>query len=217
MASVRGGSWRFVCVFGLLLLLTGQVSRADADAVERLVFPKVDLVGVRARGDRVLAELAELYERSDTAGRATIANIYYQLGWRSADARRVLMADLQTADTTLRLNVQWALGRVSDDLDVVDELVGVMRRDQNPLFRDKAACALAHDQIHLTERQKLHLYQRLIEALEDGEPQVRSIAIKALQIHVGNTRGFRAGAPLEDRRRAVEEWRRWLASYREAF
>ena len=45
--------------------------------------------------------------------------------------------------------MQWALGRVSDDPAVVDVLLENMRNDPNPLFRDKAACALAYDQIHL--------------------------------------------------------------------
>ena len=45
--------------------------------------------------------------------------------------------------------MQWALGRVSDDPDVVDVLLENMQNDPCPLFRDKAACALAYDQIHL--------------------------------------------------------------------
>jgi HEAT repeat protein len=176
---------------------------AAAGDVEPLVFPQPDLAALRSRGERVMGELAELYERSDPEGRATIASVYYRLGWRSADARRVLLADLDTPHERLRLQVQWALGRVSDDLEVVDRLVEVMRRDGTPLFRDKAACALAHDQVHLTERQKAHLYQRLIEALEDANPQVRSIAAKALEVHTGT-------------RRSVEAWKKWLEEYRAA-
>jgi hypothetical protein len=103
---------------------------------------------------------------------------------------------------------------VSHDDDVVDVLLENMQRDTNPLFRDKAACALAYDQIHLTPRQKLHLLERLIGALSDPKPQVRAIALQALQIHTGQTRGFRPDAPPGDREARVDDWKRWLDEYR---
>jgi hypothetical protein len=51
---------------------------------------------------------------------AAVAGVFYQLGWKSPEAKRALMADVQTQDQRLRLQVQWALGHVSDDPDVVD-------------------------------------------------------------------------------------------------
>ena len=102
----------------------------------------------------------------------------------------MLLQDIHTQNEKLRLQVQWALGRVSDDTQVVDILAGIMRDDPNALFRDKAACALAYDQIHLTEKQKVQLYGKLIDALSDPKPQVRAIAIQALSIHTGQTKGF---------------------------
>ena len=89
-----------------------------------------------------------------------------------------------------------------------------MQDDPQPLFRDKAACALAYDQIHLAPAQKVRLFEGLIQALDDEKVQVRQIALQALQILTGQTKGFHPVAPPEARRRAVEEWKRWLAEYR---
>ena len=114
----------------------------------------------------------------------------------------------------LRLQVQWALGRVSGEDEVVDTLLGIMRNDKSALFRDKAACALAYDQVHLNEEQKADLYGGLINGLNDPKPQVRKISIQALQIHTGQTRGFKATASESQRSRSVQEWREWLAEYR---
>jgi HEAT repeat protein len=136
------------------------------------------------------------------------------LGWKSAEAKQALMADVHTQNSDLRLQVQWALGRVSGDLDVVEVLLDNMRNDANPLFRDKAACALAYDQIHLSERQKVRLYEGLIGALSDPKLDVRSIAVLALSIQTGQTKGFEANASAHSRETAVREWKKWLDEYR---
>ena len=81
------------------------------------------------------------------------------------------------------------------------------------MFRDKAACALAYDQIHLTEKQKVQLYGKLIDALRDPKLQVRQIAITALNIHTGQTKGFNPNGAEADRDRAIAVWKRWLAEY----
>src|SRR5262249_49426393 len=107
-----------------------------------------------------------------------------------------------------------ALGRVSPDIDVVDVLLDNMQNDANPLFRDKAACALAYDQIHLTEKQKVHLYEGLIGDLDDPKLDVRSIAALALNIQTGQTKGFNANAAPAQRQAAIREWRKWLDEYR---
>lgn len=169
---------------------------------------------IRAMGPTVLPDLATIYTQSDEAQRATIANVFYALGWKSEDAKRVLLRDVHTENPTLRVQVQWALGRVSDDPLVVDILLANMQDDKNPLFRDKAACALAEDQIHLTPHQKIRLYEGLIGALDDEKPDVRRIALQALQILTRQTKGYSAGAPPEQRRRAIEAWQRWLDEYR---
>jgi HEAT repeat protein len=188
----------------------------DAGRVKSLVFPEARLEEIRALGPAVLPVLASLYERSGESDRAGIASVFYALGWPSPDAKRVLLRDLHTPDENLRLQAQWAIGRVSADPDVMDALLDTMRNDGNPLFRDKAACALAHDQIHLSEPQKLRLFERLIDALGDPKEQVRDIALKALVIHTGQSKGFSPSGSDAERDAAIKEWRRWLERYRSA-
>ena len=216
MSSVRGPRWwSFLSVLAVGILTAAPASPAGVDpAVLRAAAVAGDWKQVQAMGPGVLPPLARLYASSSERERATIAHVFYQLGWKSPEAKRVLMADVHTQDQTLRLQVQWALGRVSDDPDVVDVLLENMQRDPVPLFRDKAACALASDQIHLVPAQKLRLFEGLIQSLDSENPQVRQIALQALQILTGQTKGFQPGAEPETRRRAVEEWKQWLAEYR---
>jgi hypothetical protein len=54
-----------------------------------------------------------------------------------------LLKDVPAQNEKLRIQVQWALGRVSDDEEIVDILANIMVNDPSALFRDKAACALA--------------------------------------------------------------------------
>jgi HEAT repeat protein len=214
LRSVRGPgtSWPLL----VALLVIGVPARAASVDAARLRAAAIagDWKQIQPMGPAALPELARLYEASAEKDRATIAYVFYSLGWKSPEAKRVLMADVHTQDRTLRLQVQWALGRVSDDADVVDVLLQNMQNDPQPLFRDKAACALAYDQIHLAPAQKLRLFEGLVHALDDDKPQVRQIALQALQILTGQTKGFQPMADPESRRRAVEKWKRWLAEYR---
>jgi HEAT repeat protein len=207
---------RALQVVVLLALAVAIPARAAVEAsAESLIFPDLDVEALRARGPAVLPEMARLYEAStDVARRSRIASAFYSLGWKSPEAKRVLMADVHTSDRELRLNVQWALGRVSADMDVVDVLLDNMQHDDNPLFRDKAACALAHDQIHLTEEQKVYLYERLLRAMRDPKPDVRAIAAKVLEIQTGQTKGFDPNAPQGEREASIRTWQRWLDEYR---
>jgi hypothetical protein len=173
-----------------------------------------DLEGVRALGPGALPELVRLYREAQTSERAQIARLFYGLGWKSDDAKRALMQDVHTSHTDLRLQVQWALGRVSDDPAVVNVLLDNMRNDPQPLFRDKAACALAYDQVHLAPAQKVRLFEGLVDALDDAKPQVRQVSIQALAILTGQTKGYQSLAEADERRPSVEAWRRWVAEYR---
>jgi HEAT repeat protein len=204
----------FCLLYSLLLCTLWHVALADTDVeVRELLGPPVRFEELRARGPDVLPVMARLYTSSDENGRIRIANTFYRLGWPSQEAYDALMEDIHTGNTRLRLEVQWALGRVSGDERVVQTLLEIMRNDGNPLFRDKAACALANDQIHLSDEQKADLFAGLIEGLNDPKLQVRRISIQALKIHTGQTRGYQAAGSADERASSVREWRRWLAEY----
>ena len=199
----------------LLPLLLAQQPATGQDAQLQQWVAGHNVAAIRALGQPVLPKLAQLYEASRDLGlKARIAQTFYELGWKSPEAKQALMKDVHTSNQDLRLQVQWALGRVSNDQDVVDTLLANMRADSNPLFRDKAACALAYDQIHLTEQQKVRLFAALIESLRDEKLDVRSIALLALQIHTGQTKGFNPGASSAEREQKVKLWQTWLEQYK---
>ena len=50
----------------------------------------------------------------------------------------------------------------------------------------------------------------LVDRLEDEDPAVRFYAILALDRMTGTRMGYRHGAPVEERRVAVDRWRRFL-------
>jgi hypothetical protein len=168
---------------------------------------------LRTLGQRVLPVLAKIYESSDEPERLAIAGDLYVLAWKSPDAKRALMRDVHTQNDDLRVAVQYALGRVSDDPDVVSTLADIMQHDGSAHFRDKAACALAYDQVHLTDRQKVALLRQVIPALRSPNSQVRQIAIQILQIRTGQSKGFRSLGKPAEREAAVKEWERWIEEY----
>ncbi|HEY3257561.1 MAG TPA: HEAT repeat domain-containing protein [Gemmatimonadaceae bacterium] len=201
----------FAAIALFLLAVTEQQVRTAITPLD-----KVDNAGIarlKAMAPEVLPHLAHIYAKSSEDDRAVIAWILYSIGEKSPEARAALLKDLHTPNQKLRLQVQWALGRVSDDTEVVDMLANIMMNDPNALFRDKAACALAYDQIHLTEKQKVRLYAKLIDGLSDPKPQVRAIALQALHIHTGQTKGFDPNGPEEDRGRSINRWKAWLGEY----
>ena len=198
--------------FIALLALSSSVHASNLD---RLIANQ-DVEVLRQRGPGVMAELAAAYERSDLDTRARIAGLFYALGWISRDAERVLLQDVHTDHRGLRINAQYALGRVSNDNRVVDVLLDNMHRGDLWLFRDKAACSLAYDQIHLSERQKVRLYSKLIESLGHDDHVTRSLAIQVLVVQTGQNKGYDPSAATADRQRAIENWWRWLAEYRAA-
>jgi HEAT repeat protein len=216
MAGYEGtrGQWATPILLAAILGVGSHAAGAVDEVRLRAAAVAGDWQQVKEMGPAVLPALVRIYTSSSVKDRATVAYVFYSLGWKSPEAKRALMADVHTEDRALRLQVQWALGRVSDDPDVVDVLLANMKDDPVPLFRDKAACALAYDQIHLAPAQRLRLFEGLIGALGDEKPQVRQIALQALQILTGQTKGYRADADPASRVKAVDEWKKWLAEYR---
>ena len=203
-----------IALLGAVLAAAASAARPPVEATVADLVDRDDRDGIKALGPEVLPVLVRLYDAGDEERKSAIAVVFYWLGWKSEAARQALMADVHTENQALRLQVQWALGRVSNDDTVVDTLLDVMLHDPNPLFRDKAACGLADDQIHLTEEQKVRLYGRLIDLLESPTEETRRLAGQILYIHVGQAKGFRANFPPEQRARSVARWRQWLEEYR---
>lgn len=174
-----------------------------------------NLEGLREIGPEAIPALVFVYETGDDELRTRLAHTFRDLAWVSPQLEATLMRDLQARSVDLRLAVLYALGRVSDDPQVVDTLLDMLQNDPNPLFRDKAACALAYDQVHLEQpAEKLHLYEGLIEALSNPRQQVQALAIQALSILTGETKGFHPAFPPEKQQRSIEMWQRWLAETR---
>jgi hypothetical protein len=186
-----------------------SLSLRVADLIERN-----DVEGLRALGPQTLPALVFLYDTGDEARRTRVAQLLYALEWPSPEAERSLMQDIRTGNVELRLAVQYALGRISSDPQVVETLLDTLENDPSPLFRDKAACALAYDQIHLRKPEKARLYQGLIQALSNPEPQVQAVSIQALSILTGETKGFHPLLPPDRKQRSIDMWERWLAEYR---
>lgn len=165
-------------------------------------------------GPAIMPELVTLYKKGDSMRRATIAWVWYQLEWKSPAARKVMLADMNTTHKDLRLQIQWALGRVSDDTEVVQVLLDKMMNDPNALFRDKAACALASDQIHLNDHQRVEILDGLITGMESNNSQIRDISIKAMKIQTGQTKQFSPNASADQRAQKIRNWRQWLDEYK---
>lgn len=186
----------------------------DERRVAELLSPHPDIEALRALGPGALPALSDLYGRSDESRRMTIAWTLYTLGWKSEEATRALMRDARSSNARLRLQVQSALGRISNDPEVVDVLLENVRDDDVPMYRDKAAVTLASNQVHLTEDQRLRMYERLIAALADPSLQVRQSALRALQFQTGQTKNFDPAGSRAARESALGEWQRWLQAYR---
>lgn len=199
-------------VFALLLSVP-VLAEELSQQVTRLVEAD-DAGGLRALGDEAIASMVWLYELSEEPERIHLANLFSRMGLQSEVAERALIRDFESGNVELRLAVQYALGRVSNDPMVIETLLYTMENDRNPLIRDKAASALAYDQIHLDAKQKVRVYEGLIAALSNPKAQVRAVSIQALSILTGETKGFHPLYPEDRRERSIAMWQHWLAEYR---
>ena len=202
-------------VFLLLVALCASSQALPASDLAELV-DRQSYEELRDLGPGIMGELAELYRsRDDPEQRRRVAWAFYQLGWRSEEAAAALLPDVEgeIVDPGLKISAQYALGRVSNDPMVVQVLLRNLRHSRGLRIRDKAACALAYDQIHLTPQQKALLFSGLISSLDDDKPDVRRIALQALKIHTGQSKGYDPNGPREERLEAMETWHRWLSEY----
>jgi hypothetical protein len=204
----------------LLLLLSYNISTTgSAESIDTELLIKYvstyNIEAVKKLGPDVMPLLADLYIVSHINQKKVIANIFYQLKLESEIAENALMQDINTDDEQLSISIQNALDSVSSDQDVGDSLLENTLHDRNAYFRDKAECNLAYDQTHLSDEDKVPMYECLINGLSSSNKQVRSIAIKALKIHTGQTKEFDPGAILEERHESIKRWENWIEEYKE--
>src|SRR6185436_94185 len=110
MTTMRRPSW-WVGSCLLLALVGSQATATPAPRVAELV-ARNDAEALRSVGPKALPEMVRLYKAGDTAQKTRIANLFYQLSWKSPDAMDALLRDVRTPDPGLRIAVQYALGRV---------------------------------------------------------------------------------------------------------
>lgn len=197
----------------VLLLSVPVFAEELSQQVTRLVEAR-DAAGLRALGEDAITSMALLYELSEEPERLQIANLFHDMGIQSQVAERALLRDFESPNLELRLAVQDALGRVSNDPMVIETLLYMLENDRNPLVRDKAASALAYDQIHVDAKGKARIFEGLIAALSNPKEQVRAVSIQALSILTGETKGFHPLFPEERRERSIAMWQHWLDEYR---
>lgn len=197
----------------MLLLSVPVFAEELSQQVTRLVEAD-DAEGLRALGEEAVTSMVWLYELSEESERIRLANLFYKMSVRSQVAERALVRDFHSENVELRLAVQYALGRVSDDPMVIETLLYTLENDRDPLVRDKAACALAYDQVHLDAKAKVRVYEGLIAALSNPKSQVRAVSIQALSILTGQTKGFHPLYPEDRRERSIAMWQQWLEDYR---
>ncbi len=195
-----------LCSFPPALLASDLAELVDGRRYEEL----------RALGPGIMPELAALYSsRDDPVQRKQVAWAFYQLGWQSEAAVTALLPDVEgeKVDPKLKISAQYALGRVSSDPMVIQVLLRNLRHSGGLLLRNKAACALANDQIHLKPEQKALLFRGLISSLDDDKLDVRQISVRVLEEHTGQRKGYDPNAPREERLEAMGVWYRWLSEY----
>ncbi len=197
--------------FGLTAQETAAVDGMIDTSSHWLSEEKID--AIQSLGPAIIPHILDRYSTSDDQQQAKLAGLLSELGWQSEEAAKVLLWDIKTPDETLRINIQYALGNLSSNPVIVQSLLDNMRNDENPLIRDKAACALSNNQVYLTMRQRYPLLRGLVDGLSDPKAQVRKISIKALKIHTGQKMGFLADADPQARNAAIQRWQAWLDDY----
>lgn len=209
----------------VLILYTAtcfSLTDTELEMIDRIIhsgetrIPAEDVLAIGKFGAAAHEQLNKAYEQADAAGKARLANLFWRLGAKNPDATELLLADAKTRDRSLRLSVQYALGSVSDDPIVVETLLDTMLNDNNGLFRDKAACALANDQPHLDYHQKYELYRGLIIGMSNELFQIRDISFRVLKIHTGQSLGYTPYGGPEKRVESLVRWNEWLAEYQQS-
>lgn len=172
---------------------------------------------IRNYGQGAIPILTKIYtESSSNQEKRRIASLFWQLGWKSQQIEDALSADLDTNDEYLKIQVQWGIAKSTENSKVIRKLLENLENDSSALVRDKAACALASDFVHISAEQKFLIIEGLINSLDNPIYQVRSSSFTALTMHTGQTKGFNPGGTYESRSKSIEKWNVWLEEYRQS-
>jgi len=160
--------------------------------------------------EQILFLQARLYDLLEAGGRdASTAPRAVPLAPAPEGDLARLVERLQDPDPIERVTALFRLATV-DDPGIVHHVIGRLEMDEDRYVRALSA--------RILERVRARsAVPSLIEALEDPEPTVRECAVSALRGITSKTFLFDPLGPLEDRSKAVVEWRRWWRESWKAF
>jgi hypothetical protein len=198
-----------------LSVLTPGAYESNKQAIKALMDMKTrPIQDIKEYGYGAIPILTELYKEAESnREKSKIADVFWRLGWKSPQIEEALMGDLDSTDEGLKINVQWGIAKSTQSSEVINKLLYNLEYDSSALVRDKAACALASDFIHISPEQRIVILRGLIKGLSNDIQQVRNSSILALAIQTGQRKGFVATADADSRTESITVWHEWLDEY----
>ena len=192
-----------------------QRRELNKDTVRDLMAIKdIPIEEIRSFGYGAIPILTELYEEADTnLEKSRIAWAFWKLGWKSPEIEEALIEDLDSSDANLKVWVQWGIAQSTVNDTVIRKVLYNLENDPSPFVRDKAACALASDFVHISESQRVLIYRGLIDGLSNDTQQIRASSIQALKVKTGQTKNYNAAGDAASREEAITAWNEWLEEY----
>src|SRR5262245_12985013 len=92
----------FLLIATLVSLPLQGAPEADIAKIQTFVTQR-NTEALKNMGTSALPALVQLYRDSDEAGKANVAAMFSQLGWKSPEAKQVLMMDVRTPIESLRI------------------------------------------------------------------------------------------------------------------
>lgn len=190
----------------------------NKEAIEEILAIKnIPVDEIESFGYGAIPILTELYSEAESnSEKSRIAWVFWRLGWKSPEIEQAMAADLESNDANLKVWVQWGIAKSTQSSEVINKLVYNLENDPSPFVRDKAACALASDFIHISPSQRLIILKGLVAGLDNEILQVRKSSLQALQIQTGQSKGFVPTAEEAERAQSIAEWNQWLEEYEQS-
>lgn len=188
---------------------------ANKGAIKKLLDQKdIPLEEIETFGYDAIPFLTELYAEADNnLDKSRIAWVFWRLGWKSTEIEQALLPDLDTSDANFKVWVQWGIAKSTQSDEVINKLLFNLENDPSPFVRDKAACALASDFIHISPTQRITILRGLVDGLSNETQQIRGSSIQALLVQTGQTKNYVATADVSSRAQAIDVWEEWVDEY----